>query len=250
MARYFAELSYYGTNFNGWQTQPNAPSVQSETERAISVLLRTPTSIVGAGRTDTGVHAKYYIAHFDYCGIKEVTSKDFVYHLNSVLSRDIVVHSITQVADDAHVRFDAVSREYKYFVSTLKDPFNRKTAAQIYGSFDVQRMNEAAALLTEYDDFTSFAKLHTDVKTNLCRVTFAEWQKEGDTLIFTIRANRFLRNMVRSIVGTLLDVGRGKINIEDFRKIIELKSRCKAGVSAPAEGLYLTDVEYPYFKKK
>lgn len=249
MARYFAELSYCGSRFNGWQVQPNAPSVQQEVERGVSTLTREAISVVGAGRTDTGVHARYYVIHFDYLGEKDVESADFLYHLNSLTSRDIVYYSIKRVDDQLHARFDAVSREYKYYISNFKNPFSQGLTAQIFGEFDLDLMNQGAKIIMEYRDFTSFAKLHTDVKTNLCEVTHSLWEQQGSELIYTIRANRFLRNMVRAITGTLLDVGRGKVSLEQLRTIIEAKERSRAGSSAPAEGLYLTDVVYEGFER-
>lgn len=251
MARYFTEISYCGTLFKGWQIQKNAITIQEEIERALGVLLQEKMNIVGAGRTDTGVHARYYVAHFDVGSEKNVTSKDFIYHLNSILDYDIVVHSIEQVSDDAHARFDAASREYKYYVSPVKNPFMRKTSHFYNGELDIEKMNIAAAMILEYNDFTSFAKLHTDVKTNICDVTVSQWSRESNgVLVYTIRANRFLRNMVRAITGTLLECGRSKISLEQFRTIIESKDRGAAGSSAPAKGLFLTDVVYPYYERK
>lgn len=245
MARYFAELSYNGTRFHGWQIQINAPSVQQAVEKALSALLGTPTEVVGAGRTDTGVHASFYVAHFEADETKAAESTDFRYHLNSMLPWDIAVHRIYRVRDDAHARFSALEREYRYFVTTVKDPFRRETACLCTVPLDREAMNRAAAMLLEYDDFTSFAKLHTDTKTNICRVTEAVFRREGTLLVFTIRADRFLRNMVRAVVGSLLEVGRGKRTPEDFRRIIECRNRGCAGSSAPAAGLFLTGVRYP-----
>lgn len=250
MPRYFIEISYCGKNFKGWQVQPNTTTVQGELERAFSTLLKEKINIVGAGRTDTGVHAKYYVAHFETDSPKDVTSKDFKYHINSILDADVVVHYIEHVKDDAHARFDAVSREYKYYVSPVKNPFARDFSYQYFRELDIEKMNEAAAMILEYEDFTSFAKLHTDVKTNNCNVEVSEWKYDGDMLVYTVRANRFLRNMVRALVGTMLECGQGKITPEQFRGIIEIKDRGKAGSSAHAEGLFLTDVVYPYFTRK
>ena len=245
MARYFLELSYNGTRYNGWQIQPDAPTVQEELQKALSVLLSEPIEVVGAGRTDTGVHARYYVAHFDTGRCSKVEQTDFVYHLNCILSKDIAVSGVRRVADDAHARFDAFEREYKYYISLKKNPFCRETAAAFYLPLDIARMNEAAALLLKQDDFTSFAKLHSDTKTNRCKVVYAKWEKEGEFLVFTIRADRFLRNMVRAIVGSLIDVGKGKATVAGFEKIIFLKDRAAAGMPAPAEGLLLSDVKYP-----
>ena len=224
--RYFLELSYSGKAYCGWQVQPGDPSVQQAVQQALSTLLRHETVVVGAGRTDTGVHASFY-------------------HLNAVLPDDIAVSALRRVRDDAHARFDAVQREYKYYVALRKDPFRRDTAFRYALPLDTERMNEAAALLVGCGDFTSFAKLHSNNKTNVCRVDRAQWDREGDLLVFTIAADRFLRNMVRAIVGTLLDVGRGKMSPEDMRAVIDGRSRSLSGCSAPAHGLFLTDVKYP-----
>lgn len=242
--RFFLQLSYLGTNFHGWQRQPNAHSVQQEIETALSKLLREDIKITGAGRTDTGVHAKYYVAHFDTLNTKAL-SVDFVYHLNAILCKDVSVSSLRQVTAEASARFSALDREYKYFISTHKDPFTQQLAHYVSFDLDIKAMNEAASKIMTYSDFTSFAKLHTDTLNNICKVTEAYFTQEGNTIIFTIRANRFLRNMVRAIVGTLIDVGRGKLSVQQFCDIIELEDRCKAGSSASPSGLYLTDVCYP-----
>lgn len=242
--RYFLELSYSGKAYNGWQIQPNAPSVQAVLQEGLSTLLRTPTEVVGAGRTDTGVHAAFYVAHFD--AVQPVTEhEDFLYHLNAVLPGDIAVSALRPVRDDAHARFDARLREYKYYVSTRKNPFVRDTACQLFHLLDTEAMNRAAALLSGYDDFTSFAKLHAGNKTNICRVSYAAWSEQEGLLVFTIAADRFLRNMVRAIVGTLFEVGRGKLDTEGFRRVIEGADRALGGTSAPPQGLFLTRVEYP-----
>ena len=242
--RYFLELSYSGKNYNGWQIQPNAPSVQQTLQEGLSVILRTPTEVVGAGRTDTGVHASYYVAHFDTPESLGDKSR-FCYHLNAVLPYDIAVRGLRRVRDDAHARFDATLREYKYYVSSRKDPFCRDTAYILTLPLDVERMNAAAALLPQYADFTSFSKLHSGNKTNICRVTEAVWRLEGEMLVFTVSADRFLRNMVRAIVGTLLDVGRGKLSVDGFRVVIEGRDRALGSTSAPPQGLFLSRVEYP-----
>lgn len=242
--RYFVYLSYDGTAYHGWQVQPNGISVQECVEKALGILLRRPTPVVGAGRTDAGVHAALMVAHFDAdhpldCVL--VTDK-----LNRLLPPDISVSHLHAVKPDAHARFDATSRTYKYYVCMAKSPFKRQYSCRLFQQPDFERMNQAAAILSEYEDFTSFSKLHTDVKTNNCRVTHALWTPEGpDTWVFTICADRFLRNMVRAIVGTLLEVGRGKLTIEGFRKVIEQKDRCKAGTSVPGNALFLTDITYP-----
>lgn len=342
--RYFLELSYNGSNYCGWQRQANAPSVQQTLEEALSKYLRENVEVTGAGRTDTGVHAAYYVAHFDTVaeladttGGKDISdpfesdktsmevgvaddadskvsdgcikndrngngngkrsrSKDFLYHLNSMLPGDIALHGITQVADDAHARFDATEREYTYYILPYKDPFHRDASWQYTVPLDVDAMNRAAAWLTKYDDFTSFAKLDSGNKTNICHVTTAEWRcvrermfpfpgaraallqgthdggngkdnvngfdgsnhgfgcpagkptRPSDCIRFTIRADRFLRNMVRAIVGTLVDVGRGKISPERFREIIEARDLSLSSGGAPAQGLFLTDIKYSNLK--
>lgn len=242
--RYFIELAYRGTNFHGWQVQPNAQSVQESLEKALSVITREPISVTGAGRTDTGVHASYFVAHFD-SEKKELDHPDFSYKLNSFLNKDIVIFKLSKVGSGAHARFDAISRTYQYHLNLKKDPFALETSWQIFGQPDVQLMNEACRILFEYADFTSFSKLHTDVKTNNCKIYFAEWVQSGLNLVFTVKADRFLRNMVRALVGTLLEVGLGKIDLAGFRQIIEQKDRGMAGLSVPAQGLFLTDIEYP-----
>lgn len=242
--RYFIYLSYNGKNYCGWQIQPNGITVQEEIEKALSTILRHPVSITGAGRTDTGVHAALMVAHFDIenplMDIAQLGEK-----LNRLLPRDIAISHIRAVKPDAHARFDAISRTYKYYVTDKKDVFRGELAHKIYGKMDFGKMNEAAQILFEYTDFTSFSKLHTDVKTNNCRIMQAEWREENGQWVFTIQADRFLRNMVRAVVGTLFDVGRGKIDLNGFRNVIEQKDRCKAGTSAPAQALFLVDIEYP-----
>lgn len=245
--RYFMTLAYRGEPFHGWQRQPHDCSVQQTVEEALGTLLRCGVvPIVGAGRTDTGVNASKMVAHFD----SEVALPDdksgLIRGLNSLLGKDIAVYSIVKVKDDAHARFDAVMRTYYYHVHTVKSPFIYPLSWQAPPSLDFELMNEAARLLLETDDFTSFSKLHTDVKTNICNVTRAEWIREGDDRwVFVISADRFLRNMVRAVVGTLVDVGRGKLTIDGFRDIIAKKNRCAAGTSMPAHALFLHDVTYP-----
>jgi tRNA pseudouridine38-40 synthase len=243
MYRYFAQLSFKGTQYHGWQIQPNAVSVQETVEKALSTILREEISVVGAGRTDTGVHASFYVLHFD-TSEKIWDSQKLVFRLNSFLPPDIAIQKIWSVPKDAHARFSAVSRTYHYYMTTVKNPFQTEIAFYYHGKLDVTKMNEAADILFEYRDFTSFSRLHTDVKTNLCQIFQTEWVKESEMLIFKIKADRFLRNMVRAIVGTLLEVGKGKLTLEDFRKIIEKKDRKSAGTSAPAHGLFLVDIEY------
>ena len=248
MSRYFIHLAYHGGNYCGWQTQPGLPTVQQTLEQALTTLLRQPTAVVGCGRTDTGVHASDFYAHFDHEG--ELNPAELTFKLNSFLPGDIAIFDIFPVADNAHARFDAVARTYQYHVSDRRLPFRQGLYCRIYFRPDIERMNEAAQVLMKYDDFTSFAKLHTQVKTNICHLTEAFWEKVGDEFVFTIRSNRFLRNMVRSVTGTLLDVGRGKLTLDGLREIIEKKDRCAAGVSMPAQGLFLTKVEYPWESKK
>ncbi|ASB50753.1 tRNA pseudouridine(38-40) synthase TruA [Alkalitalea saponilacus] len=244
MARYFIEMAYNGTNYHGWQRQPNGISVQEQLEKAISVILRESVSVTGAGRTDTGVHARYMVAHFDLQQELKEPQK-LAIHLSRYLPNDIAIYSVVKVNDDAHSRFNAIARRYEYHITTEKNPFLNGLATRIKFQPNFDLMNEAALSLMEYDDFTSFSKLHGNAKTNLCRIDFAKWETHSNRYVFNIQADRFLRNMVRAIVGTLLDVGRGKITPDDFRKIIESKNRGKAGTSAPAEGLYLVDVIYP-----
>ena len=243
MSRYFIYLAYNGESYCGWQVQPNGMSVQETIEKALNTLLRVPAPIVGAGRTDAGVHARMMVAHFDNerpdLDLDLLTNK-----LNSLLPKDIAIYKIIEVREDAHARFDATSRLYRYYVTTAKDPFLYKFKHKVYGEVNVEAMNACAKVLLEYEDFTSFSKLHTDVKTNDCMIMQAHWEKQGDDYIFTIQANRFLRNMVRSIVGTLLEAGRGKIGVDDMRRIIEAKDRGQAGTSVPGQALFLEEIEY------
>ena len=244
MARYFIYLSYDGCNYHGWQIQPNAATVQETLEKALTLLMRQPVEITGAGRTDTGVNASTMVAHADLPG--EIDCKQTVYRLNRMLPPDIAIHSIKAVIETAHARFDALSRRYRYHISTAKNPFTRRYSCRVTGELDFEAMNRAAATLPEYTDFTSFSKLHTDTKTNNCKVTKAQWvQTSASEWYFEIEADRFLRNMVRAIVGTLLMVGRGKISVEGFREIIEKKQRSEAGDSALAQALFLEEVKYP-----
>lgn len=244
MARYFIYLSYDGSNYHGWQIQPNAATVQETLEKALTLLMRHPVEITGAGRTDTGVNASTMVAHADFPG--EIDCKQTVYRLNRMLPPDIAIHSIKAVTETAHARFDALSRRYRYHISTAKNPFTRRYSCRVTGELDFEAMNSAAATLPEYTDFTSFSKLHTDTKTNNCKVTKAHWVQTSESeWYFEIEADRFLRNMVRAIVGTLLMVGRGKISVEGFREIIEKKQRSEAGDSALAQALFLEEVKYP-----
>lgn len=241
--RYFIYLSYDGARYHGWQIQPNGISVQEVLNKALSTLLREPIEVTGAGRTDAGVNASLMVAHFD---CQQTTDNgQLTYRLNKLLPPDIVIHKIQQVKDDAHARFSATSRTYHYYIITEKSPFE-PYAYRFPQPLDFDKMNEAAKTLFDYIDFTSFSKLHTDVKTNNCRIITARWEQLSPIKWqFTITADRFLRNMVRAIVGTLLDVGRGVLTIEQFREIIEKKDRCSAGTSVPGNALFLADVTYP-----
>ena len=241
MQRYLIHLSYNGTAYNGWQTQPNAPSVQETLEKCLSVLLAQPVSVTGAGRTDTGVHAEMMAAHFDVDTPIENPSL-LVGRLNSFLPKDIAVKDIAE--RNLHARFDAVSRTYEYRIAQQKNPFLNDLAYYFHGNLDFELMNEAARTLFDYTDFTSFSKLHTNARTNNCRIMQAEWAQRGEQWVFTICANRFLRNMVRAIVGTLLEVGKGQMTVAQFRGVVEAKDRRRAGTSAPACGLYLVEVKY------
>ena len=243
MSRYFIRLGYRGAPFHGWQIQPNAVSGQEEVEKAFSTVLRVPVSIVGAGRTDTGVNARTMYAHFDYDGIFPDKGRLLV-SLNRLVGKDIAIHDIFKVTDDAHARFDANERTYKYFVAFEKTPFFYPLSWFCPNGLDMDKMNEAAKLLLKTEDFTSFAKLHSDARTNICHVSEAEWKMEGNMAVFTISADRFLRNMVRAIVGTLVEVGRGKMTLEQFKDVIDRKDRCAAGQSMPGEALFLWDIKY------
>jgi len=236
---------YRGTNYHGWQIQENARSVQSELNKALSILLKEDIATLGAGRTDTGVHAKYFVAHFDSVRTDLSGNPSFLYHLNQVLPLDISIKSILSVKPEAHARFDAISRTYSYIICKDKDPFWRELAWMYYGSLDVELMQKATQHLFDYSDFTSFSKVGSDNKTSICKIYTASWEEKANLLTFTITADRFLRNMVRATVGTLVDVGRKKISVEYYQKVIEAMDRSLAGSSAPAEGLYLTGIEYP-----
>ena len=252
--RFFLKLSYRGAPFCGWQRQPNAPSVQQTVEEALHTVLRSPVPVIGAGRTDTGVNARCMYAHFDIpetCGgISDI--KRLIPGLNRLCGRDIVIHDIIPVAEDAHARFDAVRRTYKYFVTTGKSAFLHPLSWHSPSTLDIDAMNEASATLLSDSDFTSFAKLHSDAKTNICDVSEALWEMSvcnltgEEMLVFTISADRFLRNMVRAVVGTLVDVGRGKMSLRGFREVVEAHDRCVAGTSMPPQALTLWDVRYPY----
>ena len=241
--RYFVELCYDGAAYCGWQRQRDAATAQQTLETALSTLLRRDTETVGAGRTDTGVNASYYVAHFD--AADGIDCADLTAKLNRMLPADIAVFAVTPVTDGAHARFDAVEREYTYYITRRKDPFRRFSSWHYGVGLDVGAMNRAAAFLTTVDDFTTFAKLNSNNKTNICHIMQAGWQQEGDLLTFTIRADRFLRNMVRAIVGTLVDVGRGRYTVAQFEDIVRSRDLSRASAGAPAQGLFLSDVRYP-----
>jgi len=243
--RYFIKLSYKGTHYHGWQSQPNAMSVQEELEKSFSLILREKIAITGAGRTDTGVHAKNFIAHFETKNVLDTKQlKELIYKLNSYISKDIAIHNIYQVDDKMHARFDAKERTYQYFITTTKNPFATESAWYVHGKLDVDIMNQACGILKEYNDFGSFAKLHSDNKTNICDLMEAQWEFKNELLVFTIKADRFLRNMVRAIVGTMVDIGQGKTSLDDLREIVESKDRNQAGRSVPGHGLFLIDIKY------
>lgn len=241
--RYFIALSYNGKHYHGWQTQPNAITVQQTIEQALSTLLREKVSVLGAGRTDAGVHARMMYAHFD--SNVDFKTNTLASQLNSYLPSDIAIKDIRAVIPEAHARFDALKRSYTYWLVQDKDPFLNDYAYCVRADLDIEVMNNAASVLLETEDFQCFSKSNTDVKTYICDVSKAYWQQQDSLLVFNITADRFLRNMVRAVVGTLLEVGRGRCSIDQFKQILESKDRRKAGVSVPAKGLYLTRVEYP-----
>lgn len=251
--RYFIQLSYDGTGYHGWQVQPNGVSVQEVLQKALSTLLRQPTEVTGAGRTDAGVHASMMVAHFDWPAAHEGEGSEeapldctqLTYKLNRLLPPDVAVQAVRPVGPGMHARFSATRRTYHYYIHTRKDPFLRGYSWQVNVPLDFALMNEAAQVLLEYSDFTSFSKTGTDVKTNICQLTEARWEqlKPGEWR-FTVSANRFLRNMVRAIVGTLVEVGRHRMTISQMRHAIEAKDRQRAGESVPGHALYLTNIEY------
>jgi tRNA pseudouridine38-40 synthase len=245
LQRYFIHLGYKGTYYHGWQIQPGAISVQEVLNQHLSLLLKETIQTVGAGRTDSGVHASSFFAHFDSHSKDLDQNPKFIYQLNSILPRDIAVYKILAVHSDAHARFDAISRTYLYRICMIKDPFNIEFAMHFKYPLDITAMNKASEILKEYTDFSSFSKLHTDVKTNNCKIFEAKWELSGNELHFTIKADRFLRNMVRAIVGTLIEVGKNKILPENIRSIIENKSRSLAASSVKAQGLHLIQIQYP-----
>jgi tRNA pseudouridine38-40 synthase len=246
--RYFIRLAYNGARYHGWQIQDNAITVQEVITRAIRLIWSLEINMVGCGRTDTGVHAREFYAHFD---LEEEKSREelneLTHRLNRYLTEDILIYNIYPVPPDLHARFSAISRTYEYHIHTRKDPFLNEFSWFVHQKLDIGLMNSGAGLLKEFDDFTSFSKANVKRKTNICKIMMAQWELTGHRLIFSITADRFLHDMVRAIVGTLIDLGEHKISIEDLRLIIESKNRCGAGESVPAKGLYLIGVEYPGF---
>jgi len=257
MSRYFIYMAYDGSDYSGWQIQPDKKTVQQVLADALSTLLKQEIAVTGAGRTDTGVHASCFVAHFDMdlsgkaekkniTPVTDPSSEKFVFKLNRFLPPDIVVHRIEEVAEEMHARYSATYRTYQYRISSVKPLFNREYCHYVYGELDTAAIEDCCREILTTRDFTSFAKLHSDVKTNRCRVTHAAWNKVEGGYIFEISADRFLRNMVRSLAGTLLDVGLGKLDMEGFRKIVEAKDRGRAGTSVPARGLFLVDIGYDF----
>lgn len=244
--RYFIKLSYNGTNYHGWQSQPGVVNIQATVSNALKTLLKEDISLTGAGRTDTGVHAKVFYAHFDSEQQPHFfTENNIVFKLNCILPHDIAVYSILLMKDRAHARYDATSRTYQYIIERKKNPFTQNLAYYYNGKLDLEIMKLAAGKLFSHSDFTSFSKSNTQVNHNICEIMDAKWYEHGSQWIFEITANRFLRGMVRAVVGTLIEIGRGKLPLEDFEKIIESKNRQKAGYTVPGYGLYLTDISYP-----
>jgi tRNA pseudouridine38-40 synthase len=241
--RYFIHLAYFGKHYHGWQKQPNAKSIQEEIETKLSILLKENIAVVGCGRTDTGVHAKQYYLHLDLD--QPIDCEKLATQLNAILPKDISVYEVFEVAENMHARFSALSRQYEYWISLKANPFAQDLSYLYTKPLAVNKMNEAAKRLLLHQDFECFSKLHTDVKTFNCQIKSAQWEINADGfLVFTIEADRFLRNMVRAIVGTLLEVGKGKINTADFQKILDSKNRSEAGMSVPAQGLFLSKVSY------
>ncbi len=242
-SRFFIKLAYRGDNYHGWQKQDNACSVQETLDDSLSTLFGMPVETVGCGRTDAGVHALEFFAHADLPS--GIDTKQSVYKLNKLLPKDIAVYEVLPVKDNAHARFDAIKRTYDYRITRMKDPFSNELSYYYYGMLDLDKMNECAGMLLEHADFSAFSKSNTQVNNNLCEIFFAGWTKHQHEYIFTISANRFLRNMVRAVVGTLLEVGRGKLSKEGFLEVIEGRNRSDAGASVPASGLFLKTVQYP-----
>lgn len=246
MTRYFIKLSYKGTPFNGWQIQPNASTVQGKIEDALGKILRAPIGVTGCGRTDSGVHAREFFAHFDFEGV--IDTSQVLFKLNCMLPREIAIHDIYEVSEDLHARFSAISRTYHYYINQEKSAFRFQESWFMHSHLDIDEMNKACEVLIGRHDFTSFSKLHTQTKTNFCTIKEAYWETENTHLKFTITADRFLHNMVRAIVGTTVEVGKGKLTVEGFKNVIEAQNRQKAGASVPAEGLFLARIVYPELK--
>ena len=243
MFRYFLDISYKGTNYHGWQKQKNANSVQQEIEKGLSTMFQSKVGIMGSGRTDTGVHARQQIAHFDSSVQLDVSN--LVFKLNRILPNDIVVKAALHVHSEAHARFDANLRSYQYFIHQNRDPFKEGVSYYFSKPLDIEKMNRASKMLIGEQDFQSFSKVKTEVNNFICNIKTAEWILQNDSLVFCVTANRFLRGMIRALVGTLLEVGQEKMSIEEFQEVIKIKDRTKAGRAVPAEGLFLTNVEYP-----
>lgn len=245
--RYFLSLAYKGSAYHGWQTQPNAVAVQEVLDKALKVFFRFNVETLGCGRTDSGVHATQFYVHLDLPAQLEIDQEKFLKSINSLLPADISVSALILVKEDAHARFDATLRAYQYHVHFQKDPFKTDTSWLIKDELDLQAMQKAASIIKEYQDFGAFCKSKADNFTNICHIQKSEWEQTSNGLIYHVSANRFLRNMVRAIVGTLVDVGKGKIAAETMHQIIQSQNRSSAGASVPACGLYLTQVQYPYF---
>lgn len=243
--RYFLEIAYDGSKYHGWQIQPNAVSVQEEIQGALTLIFKKETSCIGCGRTDSGVHASQFYLHFDSEKIEDKSK--FIHQMNGILKRAIAVKDLIPVHENAHARFDAKARTYQYFIHQSKNPFLHETSMYVPFDLDMDLMNEAGHYLCTVSDFASFCKAHGDSKTTLCDLMLCQWSRTDQQLILTIKANRFLRNMVRAVVGSMIEIGRKKISIQDFEKIVQDKDRSGAGSSADACGLFLTRIEYPYF---
>jgi tRNA pseudouridine38-40 synthase len=243
--RYFIYISYRGTSYHGWQLQPNSVTVQKILDNGLSVVLGEDINTTGACRTDTGVHALFFCAHFDSVSHDLIEKENLIFRLNRFLPEDISVSALRKVIPSANARYSAISRTYKYYISRTKDPFFNSSSWFLHGDIDIEAMSQASRILSSYSDFTSFSKLHSGSKNNICRIYEAFWKMDDNKLVFNIKADRFLRNMVRAIVGTLVEVGFGKMNRDEFEDIIVARERCRAGTSAPAKGLFLSDIEYP-----
>jgi tRNA pseudouridine38-40 synthase len=242
LPRYFLQIAYKGTRYNGWQVQDNGIGVQQVLNEKLSLQLGEDIYVIGCGRTDTGVHARKYFLHFD---TEKILTRDHVHNLDIFLPKDITAQKLFIVPADANARWSALTRTYMYYITRVKNPFLLQTAAFIHSPLDIDKMNEAAEMLLDYHDFEAFSKVNIQNKHHLCDLFDARWKQYGDNLVFTVTANRFLRGMVRILVGTMLDVGKNKMTLLQFKELIEGKNRVRAGAAAPAEGLYLTDVTYP-----